>query len=211
MNRRNDDNSVFINGRIVSDIRFNHKFLGEGFYEFDVEIVRRSGIYDVIPVIVSERMFDVEKDYSGMVVSISGEYRSFNKTVNDRIALILFVFAHEIEFEEYPFETYENNTILLQGYICKEPVYRRTPMGRDIADVLLAVNRGSGKSDYIPCIFWGRNAVYVSRLDIGTKIGISGRVQSRDYTKTLPNGKVLEKVAYEVSVSTLEVICDERD
>lgn len=211
MNRRNDDNSVFINGRIVSDIRFNHKFLGEGFYEFDVEIVRRSGIYDVIPVIVSERMFDVEKDYSGMVVSISGEYRSFNKTVNDRIALILFVFAHEIEFEEYPFETYENNTILLQGYVCKEPVYRRTPMGRDIADVLLAVNRGSGKSDYIPCIFWGRNAVYVSRLDIGTKIGISGRVQSRDYTKTLPNGKVLEKVAYEVSVSTLEVICDERD
>ena len=211
MNRRNDDNSVFINGRIVSDIRFNHKFLGEGFYEFDVEIVRRSGIYDVIPVIVSERMFDVEKDYSGMVVSISGEYRSFNKTVNDRVALILFVFAHEIEFEEYPFETYENNTILLQGYVCKEPVYRRTPMGRDIADVLLAVNRGSGKSDYIPCIFWGRNAVYVSRLDIGTKIGISGRVQSRDYTKTLPNGKVLEKVAYEVSVSTLEVICDERD
>lgn len=211
MNRRNDDNSVFINGRIVSDIRFNHKFLGEGFYEFDVEIVRRSGIYDVIPVIVSERMFDVQKDYSGMVVSISGEYRSFNKTVNDRIALILFVFAHEIEFEEYPFETYENNTILLQGYVCKEPVYRRTPMGRDIADVLLAVNRGSGKSDYIPCIFWGRNAVYVSRLDIGTKIGISGRVQSRDYTKTLPNGKTLEKVAYEVSVSTLEVICDERD
>lgn len=211
MNRRNDDNSVFINGRIVSDIRFNHKFLGEGFYEFDVEIVRKSGIYDVIPVIVSERMFDVEKDYSGMVVSISGEYRSFNKTVNDRIALILFVFVHEIEFEEYPFETYENNTILLQGYVCKEPVYRRTPMGRDIADVLLAVNRGSGKSDYIPCIFWGRNAVYVSRLDIGTKIGISGRVQSRDYTKTLPNGKVLEKVAYEVSVSTLEVICDERD
>ncbi len=211
MNRSNEDNKVFINGRIISDIRFNHEFLGEGFYEFEVEIPRRSGVYDVIPVIVSERMFDVEKDYSGMVVSILGEYRSFNKTVNGRTALILSVFACEIEFEDYPFETYENNSILLNGFICKEPTYRRTPLGRDIADVVLAVNRGNGKSDYIPCIFWGRNAVYVSRLSVGTKLGLSGRIQSRPYTKVMPDGKVSNKVAYEVSVKTLEVINDERN
>lgn len=206
-----DNNKVFINGRIVSDVKFSHEILGEGFYEFEVEVSRKSGIYDVIPVIVSERMFDVEKDYSGMVVSISGQYRSFNKNVGERIALILSVFACEIEFEEYPFDTYENNLITLNGFICKNPAYRKTPLGRDITDVLLAVNRTNGKSDYIPCIFWGRNAIYVSRLNVGTKISISGRVQSRGYTKVMPDGKVLNKVAYEVSVSTLEVLCNERN
>ena len=204
-----EDNRVFINGRIVSDLKFSHEFYGEGFYEFNVEIPRKSGVYDVIPVIVSERIIDVENDYSGMAVSILGQYRSCNKNVGGKGILVLSVFAFEIEIEEYVFETKDNNSILLNGYICKEPTYRRTPMGRDIADVLLAVNRGNGKSDYIPCIFWGRNAVYVSRLDVGTKIGISGRVQSREYTKAMPDGKVLDKVAYEVSVSSLEVLKDE--
>ena len=211
MNRINENNRAFINGRIVSDVKFSHEFYGEGFYEFQLEIPRISGIYDVIPVIVSERIFNANRDYSGMVASISGEYRSFNKRIGDRTALMLSLFANDIEFEEYPLETYENNKIQLYGFVCKEPVYRRTPKGRDITDVFIAVNRGNGKSDYIPCIFWGRNAVYVSRLCVGTKIGISGRIQSRPYTKVMPDGKVLDKVAYEVSVSSLEVLEDGRN
>ena len=211
MNRINENNKVFINGRIVSDVEFVYEFYGEGFYEFQVEIPRISGVYDTIPVIVSERIFNTNKDYSGMVVSVFGEYRSFNKRIGDRTALMLSLFANEIEFEEYPMETCDNNSVELIGYICKKANYRRTPKGRDIADVIIAVNRGNGKSDYIPCIFWGRNAVYVSRLGVGTKIGISGRIQSRPYTKVMPDGKVLEKVAYEVSVKALEVLEDERD
>ena len=209
MNRKNENNNVFINGSVVSDIEFNHEIYGEGFYEFKVEVPRNSGVYDVIPVIVSERMFDVRNDYSGMTVSIAGEYRSFNKSVGDRKALILSVFASAIDFEEYPFDTADNNSAVLTGFICKKPTLRRTPFGRDIADVLLAVNRGNGKSDYIPCICWGRNALYVSRLDVGTKMSVCGRVQSRAYTKTMPDGSVLEKVAYEISVRALEVLGDE--
>lgn len=211
MNRINENNKVFINGKIVSDVEFSHEFYGEGFYEFQVEIPRISGVYDTIPVIISERIFNTNKDYYGMVVSVFGEYRSFNKRIGDRTALMLSLFANEIEFEEYPIETCDNNSVELIGYICKKANYRRTPKGRDIADVLIAVNRGNGKSDYIPCIFWGRNAIYVSRLDVGTKIGLSGRIQSRPYTKVMPDGKVLEKVAYEVSVKALEVLEDERD
>ena len=210
MNRINENNKVFINGRIVSDVEFSHEFYGEGFYEFQVEIPRISGVYDTIPVIVSERIFNTNKDYSGMVVSVFGEYRSFNKRIGDRTALMLSLFANEIEFEEYPMETCDNNSVELIGYICKEANYRRTPKGRDIADVIIAVNRGI-KSDYIPCIFWGRNAIYVSRLDVGTKIGLSGRIQSRPYTKVMPDGNALDKVAYEVSVSSLEVLEDGRN
>lgn len=211
MNRKNENNSVFINGRVVSDIKFNHEIYGESFYEFKVEVPRNSGIYDVIPVIVSERMFDVRNDYSGMNVSIAGEYRSFNKHVGDRNVLILSVFVTAIEFEEYAYDTGINNSIELTGFICKEPIHRRTPLGRDIADVLIAVNRGNGKSDYIPCIFWGRNAIYVSRLDVGTKLTVDGRVQSRAYIKAMSDGSTVEKVAYEVSVRALEVLEDERD
>ena len=209
MNRKNDDNQVFISGRIVSDVKFNHAFLGEGFYGFDVEITRKSGNCDVIPVIISERIFDVNQDYYGMIVDISGEYRSCNRVVDSKNALVLSVFALEIEIKDYKFETEENNSVLLNGYLCKEPVYRITPKGRNIADVLLAVNRGNGKSDYIPCVFWGRNAVYVSRFGVGAKIGIFGRIQSRPYTKKLPSGEILERIAYEVSVSSMEVLEDE--
>ena len=209
MNRKNEDNQIFISGRIVSDVRFNHAFLGESFYDFDVEITRKSGNCDVIPVIISERIFDVNQDCYGMMVSVSGEYRSFNRVINGKTSLILFVFAFDIGIQDYEFETEENNSILLNGYICKKPVYRMTPKGRNIADVMLAVNRGNGKSDYIPCVLWGRNAVYVSKFGIGTKIGIFGRVQSRKYTKALPDGSVFEKTAYEVSVSSMEVIENE--
>ena len=209
MNRKNDDNQVFISGRIVSDVKFNHAFLGEGFYGFDVEITRKSGKCDVIPVIVSERIFDVNQDYYGMIVDISGEYRSFNRVVDGRTSLILSVFAFEIKIKDYEFETEENNSILINGYLCKEPVYRITPKGRNIADVMLAVNRGNGKSDYIPCVFWGRNAVYVSKFGVGTKIGIFGRIQSREYAKAMPDGRISERVAYEVSVSSMEVIENE--
>ena len=206
-----DNNKVFINGRIISDFNFSHRYMGEEFYEFKVEVARKSGIYDVIPVIVSERIINVENNYYGRVVSVSGQYRSFNKHENGRTVLVLSVFAFTVAFEAYPFDTYENNSINITGFLCKEPIYRKTPLGRDIADIILAVNRGNGKSDYIPCIVWGRNAVYISRFGVGTKIGITGRVQSREYTKYLSDGNTLNRVAYEVSVSSLEVMRGEWD
>ena len=210
MNRINENNKVFINGRIASDVEFVYEFYGEGFYEFQVEIPRISGVYDTIPVIVSERIFNTNKDYSGMVVSVFGEYRSFNKRIGDRTSLMLSLFANEIEFEEYPMETCDNNSVELIGYICKEANYRRTPKGRDIADVIIAVNRGNGKSDYIPCICWGRNARYAENFEVGGHIQLWGRIQSREYQKKISENEYDKRIAYEVSVSKMEYLGEQQ-
>ena len=205
MNNLLENNQVTINGRIISDFSYSHEIAGERFYSFHVEIQRNSGISDVLPVVVSDRLMDINQSYVGSIVSIQGQYRSYNRHTGEKSLLILSVFALEIEFCDFLAECYENNKILIYGTICKEPVYRMTPLGREISDVLIAVNRSYGKSDYIPCICWGRNARFANKLSVGTKVELFGRIQSREYKKVLPDGSEILKTAYEVSVSKMQV------
>lgn len=174
----------------------------------DVEVARLSESYDIIPVMVSERLIDVDGNYEGEYVSISGQFRSYNRHEERKNRLILSVFAREISFVDELEESSRTNQIYLDGYICKEPVYRKTPLGREIADVLLAVNRPYGKSDYIPCICWGRNARYAGSFEVGAHCAVWGRIQSREYMKKLSEDQLEKRTAYEVSVSKLELLED---
>lgn len=205
------NNKVTIMGEIVSGFTFSHEIFGEGFYMMDVRCQRLSENFDTIPVMVSERLMDVEKDYYGQLVSISGQFRSYNRHEERKNRLILSVFAREIEFlDEVPGSS-ESNQIFLDGYICKEPVYRKTPLGREIADVLLAVNRPYGKSDYLPVILWGRNARYTTYFKVGERMRVWGRIQSREYVKKLDDERTETRTAYEVSVSRIEEGTDEQE
>ena len=198
-------------GEVVGDFTFSHEIFGEGFYVIDVEVARLSESSDVIPVMVSERLLDVKRDYKGENLCVTGQFRSYNRHEEKKNKLILSVFAREIEFLDTIEESAKTNQIYLDGYICKEPVYRKTPLGREIADLLLAVNRPYGKSDYIPCICWGRNARYVSSFTVGSRCLVWGRIQSREYMKKISEETTEKRVAYEVSVSKLELVEDETD
>ena len=205
------NNKVTIMGEIISGFTYSHEIFGEGFYMMDVRCKRLSENFDTIPVMVSERLMDVEKDYSGQLVSINGQFRSYNRHEERRNRLVLSVFAREIEFlDEVPGGS-ESNEIFLDGYICKEPVYRKTPLGREIADVLLAVNRPYGKSDYIPVILWGRNARYASCFKVGERMCVWGRIQSREYMKKIDEENAEKRIAYEVSVSKIAEGTDEQE
>lgn len=172
----------------------------------DVRVRRLSEQYDTIPVMVSERLMDVNADSVGQLVSISGQFRSYNRHEGEKNRLILSVFAREVEVLEEIEDLTKANQIFLDGYICKEPVYRKTPLGREIANLLLAVNRPYGKSDYVPVILWGRSARFASGLSVGERIGINGRIQSRTYMKRLSEEEIEERTAYEVSASKVEVL-----
>lgn len=191
-------------GEIVTPFTFSHEVFGEGFYMVEVSVRRLSNSQDQIPVMVSERLIDVSQDYTGEFIMVSGQFRSYNRHDEVKNRLVLSVFAREIEFVEEELDGAKTNNILLDGYICKLPVYRKTPLGREIADLLLAVNRPYGKSDYIPCICWGRNARYASSFEVGEHVQITGRIQSREYVKKLTEERTERRVAYEVSVSKLE-------
>ncbi len=204
-----ENNQVTVMGEIVGDFAFSHEIFGEGFYMVDVKVQRLSESYDIIPVMVSERLLDVNADYKGMLISVSGQFRSYNRHEERKNRLVLSVFAREIEFVEEIEESARTNQIFLDGYICKEPIYRKTPLGREIADLLLAVNRPYGKSDYIPCICWGRNARYASNFRVGERCAIWGRIQSREYMKKLDEENVERRVAFEVSVSKLELFAED--
>lgn len=205
------NNKVTIMGEIVSGFTFSHEISGEGFYMMDVQCERISGSYDTIPVMVSERLMDVKADFIGQLVSISGQFRSYNRHEERKNRLILSVFAREVEVLEEIEDLAQANQIFLDGFICKEPVYRKTPLGREIADLLLAVNRPYGKSDYIPCICWGRNARYANNFKVGEHCAVWGRIQSREYMKKLDGENVEKRIAYEVSVSGLEEGTDEQE
>lgn len=207
----NGNNHIEIAGQVCSDFAFNHEVYGEGFYRFDVEVERLSEATDILPVTVSERIIDKNAMTMGMYVHILGQIRSYNNYVeaDRRNKLVLTVFARDIETPE-SLADINPNDVFLDGYLCKPPVYRTTPFGREIADLLLAVNRSYNKSDYIPCIAWGRNARYAGRLSVGENIRIWGRMQSRLYQKRQESGEVLEKIAYEVSVSKIETAPDEQ-
>ena len=199
-----DNNQVTIAGEILSNFSFSHDVFGEGFYLMEISVGRLSDSNDVIPIMVSERLIDVKQDYTGMYAVITGQFRSYNRHEETKNRLVLSVFAREIEILEEPTDEVRPNYIFLDGYVCKPPIYRKTPLGREIADVLLAVNRPYGKSDYIPCICWGRNARFASGFEVGTRCAIWGRIQSREYVKKISETEAEKRVAYEVSVSKLE-------
>ena len=194
------NNKVYVMGEIVSDAVFSHEVYGEGFYEFFVKVMRLSGQADILPVTVSERLIEGGALRKGKTISAIGQFRSYNKIENGKSRLMLTVFVRELveaAGEKNP------NSILLSGYICKPPVYRTTPFNREIADVLVAVNRAYNKSDYIPCIAWGRNARFVKTLSVGDRVAVSGRIQSREYQKKLSETEMKTMTAYEGSVSKL--------
>lgn len=211
MNRIIENNQVTISGEIISDFQYSHEIFGEKFYITDLSSMRISGQSDTIPIVVSDRSVSVNENWKGQIVKISGEFRSYNKHEDNKNRLILSVFAREFEIwtDDGERRPSDENEIFLDGYICKKPTYRETPLGREISDLLLAVNRPYGKSDYIPCICWGRNARYAGGMEVGSRIAVSGRIQSRQYNKKLLNGETEERIAYEVSVSKLEVPADE--
>ena len=198
-----ENNQVSIIGEIVSEFTYSHEVYGEGFYMVEVSVNRLSNFVDYIPVMVSERLVDVRENYSGPYVYITGQFRSFNRHEERKNRLVLSVFAREFELVEDLDGENASNQIFLDGYICKESVYRKTPLGREIADLLVAVNRSYGKSAYIPCICWGRNARFVRNLAVGEKIAIAGRIQSREYVKKISEDESRTMTAYEVSICKL--------
>lgn len=201
-----DNNQVSIAGEIISEFRFSHDVFGEGFYSLDVRVGRLSSSNDVIPLMISERILDVEQDLRGKFIEVTGQFRSYNRHEESRNRLVLSVFVREADIFDEDQEFEKPNYIFLDGFICKQPIYRKTPLGREIADLLLAVNRPYGKSDYIPCICWGRNARYAEKFQIGGHIQLWGRIQSREYQKKTGETEVEKRIAYEVSVCKLEYI-----
>ena len=199
-----ENNQVTIMGKVATEFSFSHEVFGEGFYMVEVEVKRLSNSEDRIPLMISERLIDVTQDYTGEYIMVHGQFRSYNRHEEQKNRLVLSVFVREISFMEEEPDGTKTNSIWLDGYICKPPVYRRTPLGREIADMLLAVNRPYGKSDYIPCICWGRNARYASGFEVGEHVQLLGRIQSREYVKRISDTETEKRVAYEVSVSKLE-------
>lgn len=201
-----ENNQVSMLGEIVSDFEFSHEVYGEGFYMVEIAVNRLSNFMDYIPLMVSERLVDVKQSYIGKKIYVTGQFRSYNRHEEKKNRLVLSVFVRELEFIEEENEELKSNQIFLDGYICKKPIYRKTPLGREIADLLVAVNRSYGKSDYIPCICWGRNARFASGFEVGGHVQIWGRIQSREYIKKISEEETEKRMAYEVSVSKIEFL-----
>jgi len=197
-------NQAIVAGEVISDFQFSHEIFGEGFYRLKIKVKRLSDAFDEIPLLISDRLVDVNQSYIGKKLEAKGQFRSYNKHENERNHLILSLFVRELEWID-SYENHKPNYIMLDGYICKEPIYRMTPLGREICDILLAVNRAYGKSDYIPCICWGRNARFAGNLEVGSHIQVLGRIQSRKYQKKTGENDVICRVAYEISVNKLEI------
>ncbi len=215
-----ENNYLTLVGKVTGDKKFSHEIYGESFYVFNLEIPRLSGNSDIIPITVSERLIKEDTLIEGKKLLVKGQFRSYNSYENEKNRLILTVFAKDLLEVEDVEEDEENemakkdtitNEVVLIGYICKKPIYRQTPFGREISDILLAVNRAYNKSDYIPCIAWGRNARFCQNLEVGSQVKIVGRVQSRTYEKKHEDGTIENRVAYEVSVGSLEVIEEKHD
>ncbi|CDB25410.1 single-strand binding protein/Primosomal replication protein n [Firmicutes bacterium CAG:552] len=199
-NEAKTNNKVYLSGTIESEPVFSHELYGEGFYEFTLRVPRLSEQSDVIPITISERLLGEKNLVKGTKISFYGQFRSFNKLVGEKSKLMLTVFVRDFLDED---EEANPNVTELTGYVCKQPMYRTTPFNREICDLLIAVNRAYDKSDYIPCIAWGRNARFVKEMAVGQKLSLSGRIQSREYTKKLPDGSSEIRVAYELSVNKI--------
>ncbi len=204
-------NNVQVNGIIVTEPVFSHSLYGESFYTFTVSVKRLSDKYDILPITISERLIDIDKLEENIYVYIDGQIRSYNNYDDSekRNKLIITIFARSIDFINEVEAFSDRNDIILNGFICKSPIYRTTPFGREIADILLAVNRSYNKSDYIPCIAWGRNAKYCDNLAIGSNVKITGRLQSRHYQKKFSETDIVQKIAYEISITKIELLSAE--
>ncbi len=210
-----ENNYLTLVGKVTGEKEFSHEIYGERFYIFKLGIPRLSGNQDIIPITISERLIGEDTLQEGKKILVKGQFRSYNSYENEKNRLILTVFAKDVMEVEEREEEEENemvkkdtitNEVVLVGYLCKKPIYRQTPFGREISDILLAVNRAYNKSDYIPCISWGRTARFCQNLEIGSQVKVVGRVQSRTYEKKYEDGTVQTRVAYEVSVGSLEVL-----
>lgn len=206
MENQMNNNMVILSGKIAKTPQYSHEVFGEGFYESVIEVERLSSQVDMIPITISERLMEEVNLEQGDNLSIDGQFRSYNKLVDDHSKLMLTVFVRECK--DNP-DAKNENIIELTGYICKEPIYRTTPFKREIADILVAVNRAYNKSDYIPCIAWGRNARFASHLEVGDKINLVGRIQSREYQKAFEDGTSETRVAYEISISRISYAEDD--
>ena len=212
-----ENNKLSLIGKITEEKKFSHEIYGEKFYSFGMSVPRLSGNADLIPITISERLFKEDELVIGKNIKVEGQFRSYNSYEQEKNRLILTVFAKDIEIIDEDIDNVEidkemkTNEVTLVGYICKKPIYRQTPFGREIADVLLAVNRAYNKSDYIPCITWGRNARFCSGMEVGTEVKISGRIQSRKYEKQHEDGTIETRIAYEVSVANLELKNNEEE
>lgn len=193
-----NDNVVELVGEVREAPKFSHRCFDEDFYQFTLCCKRFSGTDDLIPILISNRTFNVKGIQSGMRLYIQGQIRTYNLHSEDSSKVKLNVFVIDIDETVYP----DMNNVYLGGYLCKKPVFRVTPLGREIADVLIATNRQGGKSSYIPLVIWGRNARYVSTWDVGDYISVEGRIQSRTYKKT-HKGETEIKTTYEISVVRL--------
>ena len=204
MENYNENNSIQIGGKVVREPEFSHEIFEEKFYKFYLETKRLSESNDELPVIISERLIDINELKIGTLLKVDGQFRSYNQLNNGRSKLVLSIFAKGIKkSDDEKILTLNDATFI--GYICKNPIYRKTPLGREIADVLIAVNRSYKKSDYIPCILWGRNAKFCETLDVGSMVKLNGRIQSRKYEKKTENGEIIPMTAYEVSISKFSV------
>ena len=198
-----NNNVAILSGVVLSKPVYSHQMYGEGFYESVLSVPRLSEQMDNIPFTISERLLIDAEIEPGKTITVSGQLRSYNKIVDGKSKLFLTLFVREVLEED---GSRNPNTIDIVGYVCKEPIYRMTPFKREICDVLLAVNRAYNKSDYLPCIAWGRNARFVKDITVGSKVLVNGRIQSRIYQKLDDNGIVAEKVAYEVSINRIEKV-----
>lgn len=196
-------NKIELAGTVVSSVELSHTFLGENFYSFDIESERTSGNTDKLPCIVPQMLVGDIKE--GAKISLNGEIRSRNERDEIGTHCRLAVFVTEVS----DYCGYDENSVELEGFICKEPKYRKTPSEREICDLLIASNRErSNKSDYIPCITWGRNAVRTSLMKVSNKVKVIGRFQSREYTKRYEEFEEI-KTALEVSVNIISEVLDE--
>lgn len=202
INLKEDTNIVNLRGELEEELTFSHEIFGEKFYSTKIKIHRLSDTYDILPITISERLLEEVNLNENNLVDLVGQLRSYNKNIDNKNKLVLTVFAREIKVVDG--EAKDPNNIFLDGYICKDPIYRKTPLGREIADLLVAINRPYNKSDYIPSIVWGRNAKFAKNLKVGDRVQMWGRVQSRDYEKKLENGEIEKRVAYEVSISKIK-------
>ena len=202
MNLKEDTNIVNLRGELGEELAFSHEIFGEKFYSAKIKIHRLSDTYDILPITISERLLQEIDLNKNNLVDVIGQLRSYNKNIDNRNKLVLTVFARELNLVKE--EAKDPNSIFLDGYICKDPIYRKTPLGREITDLLVAINRPYNKSDYIPSIVWGRNAKFAKNLEVGDRVQMWGRVQSRDYEKKLEDGTIEKRVAYEVSISKIK-------
>ncbi len=200
------NNEVVLTGTVETDLKFNHEVYGEGFYSFVIRVMRLSDISDLINVTISERLLQDISISRGDTVCVTGQFRSYNNYTENGNRLMLTVFARDINMTPEEINFKNPNSIYLNGFLCKKPVYRTTPFGREITDLLVAVNRAYNKSDYIPCIAWGRNARFAGNLEVGENIKIYGRIQSRDYQKRISETETVTKTAYEISISKMEIM-----